>query len=72
MFLLLLDADGVLAADLFDLLSPGGSLGLELDPPVLDLAIGLDKLAFQVQTSLGFFLQLDADGFQVDLNLRKN
>lgn len=69
LLLLLLDADGVFAADLLDLLSAGGSLGLVLGLPVLHLTVGLDDLAFQVQTSLGLFLELDTDGFQVNLDL---
>ena len=70
LFLLFLDADGVLAADFLNLFSPGGSLGLELGPPVADLAVGLNQLAFQVQTGLGFLLKLNADRLQVDFDLR--
>lgn len=69
LFLLFLDADGVLAADLLNLFSPGRGLSLELGLPVGDLAVGLNKLAFQVQTGLGFLLKLDADRLQVYFNL---
>lgn len=71
LFLLLLDADGVLATDLLNLLSPGRSLGLELGAPVADFAVGLDQLTFQVQTSLGFLFKLYTDRLQVDLDLVK-
>lgn len=69
LFLLFLDADRVLATDLLDFFSPSSSLSLKLGFPVADFAIGLDELAFQVQTGLGFLLKLDADGLQVDFNL---
>lgn len=69
LFFLLLDTDGVLAADLFNFLGTRGSLGLELGLPVQQLAIRPNQLAFQVQTGLRLLLQLYADGLQVDLNL---
>ncbi|KAA2235268.1 hypothetical protein F0L68_41945 [Solihabitans fulvus] len=69
MLLLFLDADGVLATDFLDFLSPGSSLCLKLGAPVSDLTVSLDQLTFEVQTSFGLLFQLDANGLQIDLNL---
>lgn len=71
MFFLLLDASGVLATQLFNLLSPGGGLSLELGAPLLGFTVRLHQLPLQVQTGLGFFFQLHADGLKVDLNLKQ-
>ena len=45
------------------------SLGLVLRSPNLYFAIGLDQLAFNVQTRFGFFFQLDTNGLQFRLDL---
>lgn len=71
LLLLLLNAARVLAADLLDLLGSGGGFSLVLGPPLHGLAVRLDQLPLEVQSSLGLFLELYAHGLEFNLNLWK-
>jgi len=66
-----LHSDGVLAADLLDLLGAGDDLGLVLGLELLGLGGHAHQLAFNVQAGLGLFLELHAARLELDLNLVK-
>jgi hypothetical protein len=63
------DPGGVLAAELLHLFGASDALGFILGFVHLDLALGLDELAFEVEASLALFFELDADGFEFNFDL---